>query len=76
MIRCFGPALVSSVPVATNTIAKSARSAWLMKCLVPSITQSPPARRAVVFIERTSEPASGSVMARQSIRSPRTAGNR
>ncbi len=73
-MRCFGPLGVSSVPVATKTMAKSAISAWLMKCLVPLITQSAPSRRANVFIARMSEPASGSVIARQSSFSPRTAG--
>src|SRR5215831_16524257 len=65
-----------SVPVTANSTTKSAISAWLMKCLVPLMTQSPPSRRARVFIERTSEPAPGSVIARQSWRSPRTVGSR
>ena len=76
MIRFFVPARVSSSPVATKTMTKSARSAWLMKCLVPLMTKSPPSRRAKVFIPRTSEPASGSVIARASIFSPRTQGRR
>ncbi len=80
MIRFFGPFGVASSPVATKTMTKSACSAPLMKCLVPFTTQSPvplgPARRAKHFIARTSEPASGSVMASASIRSPRTAGSR
>ena len=49
-------------------------SAWLMKCLVPLMTQPPPSRRALVVIDRTSEPAPGSVMARQSM--PLTADRR
>src|SRR6185437_10215082 len=47
-----------------------------MKCLAPLMTQSPPSRWALVVIERTSEPAPGSVIARQSTRSPRTVGSR
>ena len=38
VIRFLGPARVSSSPVATKVMTKSARSAWLMKCLVPVIT--------------------------------------
>jgi hypothetical protein len=68
--------LVTSVPVAANKMMKSATSAWLMKCLVPLTTKSPPSRRAVVDMERTSEPAPGSVIATQSCRSPRMAGIR
>ena len=47
-----------------------------MKCLVPVITQSGPSRTARVRIPRRSEPASGSVMARHSVRSPATVGSR
>ena len=75
-MRFFGPFGVWSSPVATKTMMKSAWLAAEMKCLVPLITQSPPCRRAKHFMERTSEPASGSVMARASIFSPRTAGSR
>ena len=57
-------------------MAKSAMSAWLMKCFVPFRIQSSPSWRAVAFMPRRSEPASGSVMARQSQVSPRTQGAR
>ena len=63
-------------PVAAKRITKSAASAWLMKCLVPVISQSPPSRTARVRMPRRSEPASGSVIARHSVRSPATAGSR
>ena len=59
-----------------KTMAKSATSAWEMKCLVPFSTQSPPSGRAVAFMPRRSEPAPGSVIARQSHVSPRTQGAR
>ena len=59
-----------------NTMTKSATSAWLMKCFVPLTTKSLPSRRAKHFMPRTSEPASGSVIASASIRSPRTQGSR
>ena len=75
-MRFLGPRGVSSSPVATKTITKSACSAPEMKCLVPLSTQSPPIRRAVHAIPRTSDPAPGSVIASASIRSPRTAGSR
>ena len=73
-MRFFGPRAVSSSPVATNTMTKSARSACEMKCLVPFTTQSSPSRRAAHCIPRTSEPAPGSVIARASKRSPLAAG--
>ena len=44
--------------------------------LVPFSSQSPPSRRALHFMPRTSDPASGSVIASASIFSPRTAGSR
>jgi len=69
----------SCSPVAAKRITKSAASAWEMKCLVPVITQSersPPSRTARVRMPRRSEPASGSVIARHSVRSPATVGNR
>jgi hypothetical protein len=75
-MRFFGPLGVSSSPVAMKTMTKSAWSAPEMKCLVPLTTQSPPSRTAKHFMPRTSEPASGSVIASASIRSPRTAGSR
>ena len=76
VVSFFLGIFASSSPVATKTITKSACSAPEMKCLVPLMTQSPLSRRAVVFMPRMSEPASGSVMASASIRSPRTAGRR
>ena len=71
-----GPRGVSSSPEAMKTMAKPAMSAWLMKCLVPFRIQSSPSGRAVAFMPRRSEPASGSVIARQSQVSPRTQGAR
>ena len=63
-------------PVAANRMTKSDSSAWLMKCFVPVMTQSAPSRTARVRMPRRSEPASGSVIARHSTRSPATAGSR
>jgi hypothetical protein len=74
VISFFLPRGVSSSPVATQTMAKSATSAWLMKCLVPFSTKSPPSCRAKAFIPRRSDPAPGSVIAWQSCRSPADAG--
>ena len=70
------PRGVSSSPVATNTITKSAILAWLIKCLVPLTIQSSPSGRAAHCIPLTSEPAPGSVRASASNFSPDTAGNR
>jgi len=70
----FLPRGVSSSPLAMKQMAKSARSAWLMKCLVPFSTQSSPSGRALAFMPRRSDPAPGSVMARQSHFSPRMQG--
>ena len=75
-MRFLRPRGVSSSPVAMKTMTKSAMSAWQMKCLVPLRTQSAPSGRAVAFMPRRSEPAPGSVMARQSQFSPRTQGAR
>ena len=75
-MRFLGPFGVSSTPVAMKTMKKSACSAPEMKCLEPLMTQSPPSRTAWHFMPRTSEPASGSVIASASIFSPRTAGSR
>ena len=69
MISCASAPVPS--PVAAKRITKSAASAWLMKCLVPVTTQSSPSRTARVRMPRRSEPASGSVIARHSVRSPR-----
>ena len=76
MIFFFMPRGVSSSPVATNTITKSAIFAWLMKCFVPLTIQSSPSCRAAHCIPRTSEPAPGSVRASASNFSPETAGRR
>ncbi len=70
------PRVPVSSPEAANRITKSERSAWLMKCLVPLMTKSPPDSTAEVFMPRRSDPAPGSVIARHSARSPRTAGRR
>ncbi len=48
-------------------MAKSACPAWLMKCLLPLITKASPSRTARVLIELASEPAPGSVRAKQSV---------
>ena len=74
--RLRSPRDVCSVPVTANSTTKSDTSAWLMKCLVPLMTQPSPSRRAIVVIARTSEPAPGSDIARQSCRSPRIVGSR
>ena len=76
VIRFFGPRGVSSTPVATNTMKKSACSAPDIKCFDPLIIQSEPSDTALHFIPRTSLPASGSVMANASVISPFTAGRR
>ncbi len=47
-----------------------------MKCFVPFSTQSLPSGRALAFIPRRSDPAPGSVIARQSQVSPRMHGIR
>jgi hypothetical protein len=47
-----------------------------MKILRPLITHSSPSRRAEVWMAATSEPASGSLIPRQAIFSPRIAGPR
>ena len=62
------------MPVTATRITKSASSAWLMKCLVPLIRQPSPSRVALVRMPRMSDPAPGSVIARQSTFSPRTQG--
>ena len=60
--------------VATMTWAKSASSASLMKRLTPLITYSSPSRTARVRMEPGSEPASGSVWAKQARFSSRSSG--
>ena len=76
VIFFLGPFSVFSSPVAIKTITKSACSAPEIKCLVPFTIQSVPSLLAKHFIPLTSEPASGSVIAKASIFSPRTAGNK
>ena len=61
-------------PVRTATVTKSARSPLVMKVLVPSTTYASPSRRAVVRMAATSEPPSGSVIARAPIFSPASVG--
>ena len=58
------------------TTAKSATPPFVMYILEPFRTQSPPTRLAVVLSADTSEPASGSVTARQPMRDPERAGRR
>ena len=68
---CAGP-----VSLFAATTAKSATPPFVMYILVPFSTQSPPVFRAVVRRPETSEPASGSVTARQPMREPEMAGRR
>ena len=69
------PRPASSVPVRARRMTKSDSSAWLMKCLCPGCATTP-SRAARVRMARTSEPASGSVIARHSTRLARTHGSR
>ena len=59
-----------------NTMAKSGIHGPETKCLEPFKIQSSPSRRAFDFMPITSEPASGSDKANNSLFSPRTAGRR
>ena len=56
--------------VRAKTVNRPARTALVMKRLVPLITKSPPSRRAEVRIPAASEPLSGSVNANEVITSP------
>ncbi len=65
-----------SASVTAITIAKSASLPPVMNVFSPRITQSSPSRRAVVRIARVSDPAPGSVIAKQDFRSPEMVGSR
>ena len=62
--------------VTANTMAKSASLPPVMNVFSPLITQSSPSRRALVRMLRASEPAPGSVIAKQLFRSPSMVGCR
>ena len=61
------PAPLPASPVRTAIVIQSARMPEVMNTFSPSITQSPPSRRAVVRTAATSEPPPGSVMASAAI---------
>ena len=66
-----------SPSVTANTSAKSAWSPPVMKCFRPLITHVPPSwRTAFVLIRVASDPAPGSVSAKQVTLSARISGNR
>ncbi len=65
-----------SASVTAITIAKSASTPLVMKVFSPLRTQSSPSRTARMRIAVASEPASGSVIAKQEIRSPSIVGSR
>ena len=60
--------------VTAETTKKSENAPSLMKCFWPVSSQPPPSRSARVLMPAASEPAPGSVMAIEQVRSPRTAG--
>ncbi len=62
--------------VTANTRAKSAESPPVMKCLRPETIHEPLVLMAFVLIRVASEPAPGSVRAKQVIFSPRMSGSR
>jgi len=62
--------------VTANTRQKSATSPPVMKVFSPLMTHSSPSRRAVVRMLRASDPAPGSVIAKQLILSPSIVGVR
>ena len=64
-----------SLSVTANTSATSARAPFVMKCFVPLMTHSPPSSRAEVRMDWASDPAPGSVRAKQIVVSPRTSGS-
>ena len=70
------PSAPFSLSVTANTITKSAMSPKVMKVFSPLITHSSPSRTAEVRMLRASEPAPGSVMAKQLILSPLIVGRR
>ena len=59
-----------------NTMVKSASLPPVMKVFSPLMIQSEPSLRAVVRIAVASEPAPGSVIAKQEILSPSMVGSR
>jgi hypothetical protein len=62
--------------VTANTMQKSATSPKVMKVFSPLMTHSSPSRTADVRMLRASEPAPGSVIAKQLILSPLMVGSR
>ena len=70
------PLAPSSLSVTAKTMQKSATSPPVMKVFSPLITHSSPSRTAVVRMLRASEPAPGSVIAKQLIFSPSMVGRR
>ena len=69
---CRGFAAAS---VTADTMKKSENSPSLMKCFCPNSCQPLPSRTARVVIAAASDPAPGSVIAIEHVRSPRTAGS-
>ena len=70
------PSWPASGSVLATRRMKSARAPLVMKVFEPLMTYSSPSRRAVVRMPATSEPAPGSVIARQAIFSPLMPGTR
>ena len=70
------PSRCRSGSVTAKTMVKSASSPPVMKVFSPLTTHSSPSRRAVVRIARASDPAPGSVIAKQLLRSPEMVGSR
>jgi len=62
--------------VTATTIAKSASLPLVMNVFSPLSTQSSPSRRALSLMFAASDPAPGSVIAKQEIRSPSMVGMR
>ncbi len=70
------PSLCFCLSVTANTMVKSASLPPVMKVFSPLITHSSPSRTADVRIARASDPAPGSVIAKQLLRSPLIVGTR
>ena len=70
------PSWRASGSVFVTRTQKSARAPLVMNVFAPLITYSSPSRIALVRIPATSDPAPGSVIARQPIRSPLIPGTR
>ena len=70
------PSAPFSLSVTAKTMQKSAMSPPVMNVFSPLITHSSPSRTAVVRMLRASEPAPGSVIAKQLWRSPLIVGSR